>query len=77
MVGHGGCQPIEAVQRWNCRFRMQTMMHSILSTRIVLHTGRVLRQDVAHSQLPTNMRYNGRRIRLDPDGAVELERLER
>ena len=27
-------------------FRLQTVMHSILSTRIVLHTGRVLRKGV-------------------------------
>ncbi len=76
-VSHDGCQPVEAVQRWSCRFRLQTMMHSILSTRIVLHTGRVLRQDVAHTRLPTNMGENGRRIRPDPDEAVESERLER
>ena len=70
-VSHDGCQPVEAVQRWSCRFRLQTMMHSTLSTRIVLHTGRVLMQDVAHTRLPTNMRENGRRIRPDPDGLVE------
>ncbi len=52
-------------------------MHSILSTRIVLHTGRVLRQGDAHKRLPTNMGENGRRIRPDTDGAVELKRLER
>jgi len=70
MVSHG-CQPVEAVQRWSCRFSLQTMMHSILSTRVVLHTGRVLRQGVAHTRLLTNMGGNGRRIRPDPDGAME------
>jgi hypothetical protein len=69
MVSHG-CQPVEALQRWSCRFSLQTTMHSILSTRIVLHTGRVLRQGVAHTQLPTDMRENGRRIRPDPDGVM-------
>jgi hypothetical protein len=57
-------------------FRLQTIMHSILSTRIVLHTGRVLREGDEAAQLPTNRRdANGVRIRPDPDGTVELERL--
>jgi len=77
MVSHDGFQPVEVVQCWSCRFRLQMIMHSILSTRIVLHTGRVLRQDVAHTWLPTNMCENGHRIRPDPDGAVESKRIER
>jgi hypothetical protein len=48
--------------------RLQTMAHSILSTRIVLHTGRVLRNGDVDSQLPT-----GCRIRSHT--SVELERL--
>ena len=70
MVSHG-CQPIEAVQRWSCHFSLQMMMHSILSTQIVLHTGRVLRQGIAHTWLLTNMGGNGHRIRPDLDGAME------
>ncbi len=48
-------------------------MHSILSTRIVLHTGRVLRQGVVYTLLPTDIGENGREIRFDPDGTVELQ----
>ncbi len=77
MVSHDGFRPVEVVQCWSCWFRLQTMMHSILSTWIMLHTGRVLRQDVAHTQLPTNMHENGHRIRPDLDGAVELKQIER
>jgi hypothetical protein len=44
------------------------MAHSILSTRIVLHTGRVLRNGDVDTQLPT-----GCRIRSHT--SVELERL--
>src|SRR5258708_4263372 len=63
-VSHDGYQPVEAVQCWSCGFRLQTVMHSILSTRIVLHTGRVLRQGVAHTRLPTNT-VSGRPIDRD------------
>lgn len=36
--------------------QLQAMIHSILSTRIVLHTGRVLREDDVDSQLPKGCR---------------------
>lgn len=50
------------------------MAHSILSTRIVLHTGRMLRKGDVDSQLPTS------RVRADgciigSHTSVELERL--
>jgi len=35
--------------------QLQTMTHSVLSTRIVLHTGRVLREGAVEPHLPTNM----------------------
>ncbi len=47
------------------------MAHSIISTRIVLHTGKVLREGDVEPQLPTNR--DGCRIR--DHAPVELERL--
>jgi hypothetical protein len=44
------------------------MIHSILSTRIVLHTGRVIRKGDVDSQLPTECRTGSHT-------SVELERL--
>lgn len=50
--------------------RLQTVAHSILSTRIVLHTGRVLRKGDVDTRLPTDCRIGGR-----ASTSVELERL--
>jgi hypothetical protein len=50
--------------------RLQTVAHSILSTRIVLHTGRVLRKGDVDSRLPTGCRIESR-----TSASVELERL--
>jgi hypothetical protein len=44
------------------------MIHSILSTRIVLHTGSVIKKGDVDSQLPTG-------CRIDSHTSVELERL--
>jgi hypothetical protein len=33
-------------------FRLQTVLHSVLSTRIVLHTGRALKQDPVSTPYP-------------------------
>ncbi|KAN0118131.1 hypothetical protein V8E52_005392 [Russula decolorans] len=49
--------------------QLQTMIHSILSTRIVLHTGRVLRKGDADTQLPTRCRIGSQTT------SVELELL--
>lgn len=51
-------------------FRLQTMIHSILSTRIVLHTGRVIREGDVDSQLPTECS-----VRSHPSVELELQRL--
>ena len=48
--------------------RLQTMAHSILATRIVLHTGRVLRKGDVGSKLPTECRTSSHT-------SVELQRL--
>jgi len=55
--------------------QLQTMAHSILSTRIVLHTGRILRKGDVDPQLPTSrMRADGCRI-VGSHTSVELQRL--
>jgi hypothetical protein len=69
-VSHYGCQPLRLYSAEAVRFlRLQTMIHSILSTRIVLHTGRVLRKGDADTQLPTRCRIGSQTT------SVELELL--
>lgn len=68
-VSHYSCQLLRLSSTEVIRFfRLQTMIHSILSTRIVLHTGRVIRKGDVASQLPTG-------CRLGSHTSVELERL--
>lgn len=50
------------------------MAHSILATRIVLHTGRMLRKGEVDSQLPTSRVRADRRI-IGSHTSVELKRL--
>lgn len=58
-----------------CVLRLQMVLHSILSTRIVIHTATVLRQDivdsratVAQHQRSTRMMFAENIIELVPEG---------
>jgi hypothetical protein len=65
-VSHYGCQRLRLYSAEAVRFlRFQTIIHSILSTQIVLHTGRALRKGDVDSQLPT-------RSRIGSHASVEL-----
>lgn len=53
-----------AVGLMHCFQRLQTVLHSVLSTRIVLHTAKVLRQDVvgSHATVTQNRWLNSIRF---------------
>jgi len=51
---------------------LQTTIHSILSTRIVLHTGRVMRKGDVDSQLPTTGLVRADGCRIGSHSSVEL-----
>ena len=64
----------------HCFHRFQTVLHSVLSTRIVLHTAKVLRQDVvgSHATVAQNrwsqsMRFAEVTIDIVPEGVELLE----
>jgi hypothetical protein len=52
--------------RLRCIHRLQTVLHSILSTRVVLHTATVLKQEIVDSRatgiLAQNQRSTGMRF---------------
>jgi hypothetical protein len=68
-----------AVGLIHCFQRLQTVLHSVLSTRIVLHTAKVLRQDVvgSHATVTQNRWLNSMRfaeVTVDPaPEEVELQ----
>ena len=68
-----------AVGLIHCFQRLQTVLHSVLSTRIVLHTAKVLRQDVvgSHTTVTQDRWFNSMRfaeVTVDPaPEEVELQ----
>ena len=66
--------------RDKCLYRFQTALHGILSTRIVLHTARVFRQEVVDSRAPvapnrqpSSMRFAAVTIGLVPEDVEVYE----
>ena len=55
-----------------CSLRLQTALHSILSTRIVLHTTTVLRQDITESRAAVAQDRSSDRMEVARDTTIEI-----